>query len=588
VSSTPPLGGAPVAPGFTILAEIGRGGFGVVYRARDDQLGREVAMKVLSTSTDGSAVERFRREARAMGVLSGHPNVLAVHAIGTTAHGQPFLVMPFMRRGSLRDAASDGGLPWERVVALIVKLAGALETAHRAGIVHRDVKPDNVLVSDLDEPMLADFGIARLTGGFETRSRSITASVAYAAPEVLDGAPPSVATDLYALAATAHHLLSGHPPFVPADDESLVAVYLRIARDDPPALDASQVPEAVASVIRGALAKSPDRRPASAAAFAELLRGAAAEHGTSVAPPTILDLAAPEAPLTTPGEGMPTVTATVRHGRRRGAAAAGIVALLAIGGGVLAWSLGGHDRRAGPSSSASSTTTVGSTQGTGQPVGSGVVDATPTGGPVVPTDVARIVDTTLAAGTAVELRVAVLAGQQLLVHLAVPAVPPRPIPMSIVASDGSTLEETELSGTTRTLDPVTIAADGLVSVRVGPAPAATAASVSISLAPPDVRATVVVGDRVPVSLGRAHQRAVVAFTGAAGQTIRAEWSWSGSGPQYVDASVVGPDGTVLSTFTPLGGGTSDPLTLPSAGTYSIVVVIDGDGTGAGVVGVQPG
>ncbi len=178
----------PELAGFEDFVEIGRGGFGVVYRAHQPALNRYVAIKFLAASLSSTGRERLSREALAMGALSGHPNIVAVVDVGIPVEGTPYLIMPYLARGSLADTmAASGPQPWPEVVRIGVKLAGALESAHRLGILHRDVKPGNILVSDFGEPQLADFGLARVSGGFETTSRHITASVAHAAPEILEG-----------------------------------------------------------------------------------------------------------------------------------------------------------------------------------------------------------------------------------------------------------------------------------------------------------------------------------------------------------------------------------------------------------------
>lgn len=123
----------------------------------------------------------------ALGAVSGHPNIVTVHAAGTTAAGQAHLVMGYERGGSLGDRLQHGPLPWPEVLDVGIRMADALEVAHRAGVLHRDVKPDNILVGEFGDPKLTDFGIARLTGGPQTTSGRITASVAHAPPEVLSG-----------------------------------------------------------------------------------------------------------------------------------------------------------------------------------------------------------------------------------------------------------------------------------------------------------------------------------------------------------------------------------------------------------------
>src|SRR5712664_1087319 len=133
-----------------------------------------------------------------MGKVCGHPNIVNIFDVGATALGRPFIVMQYHPRDSLRARIhAVGPLTWAETLHIGVKMAGALETAHRLGTLHRDVKPANILLTDYGEPQLADFGIARIAGGFETATGIITGSPAFTAPEVLEGATPAVASDIY-------------------------------------------------------------------------------------------------------------------------------------------------------------------------------------------------------------------------------------------------------------------------------------------------------------------------------------------------------------------------------------------------------
>jgi non-specific serine/threonine protein kinase len=173
------------AAGFDEAEEIGRGGFGIVYRCVQVGLDRAVAVKVLTAHLDENR-ERFVREQRAMGRLTGHPNIVNVLQVGQTESGYPYLVMPYYRRGSLETRIrGQGPLPLADVLRLGVKMVGALETAHRAEILHRDIKPGNILYTDYGEPALSDFGIAHVTGAFKTATGTFTGSPAFTAPEIL-------------------------------------------------------------------------------------------------------------------------------------------------------------------------------------------------------------------------------------------------------------------------------------------------------------------------------------------------------------------------------------------------------------------
>ena len=275
--------GELAAAGFEGVEQIGRGGFGAVYRYTQTGLDRTVAVKVLTVELDEENRARFFREQQAMGRLTGHPNIVPVLQVGTTGSGRPYLVMPYHRHGSLEARIRVGGpLTLEQALRLGVKMAGAIESAHRLGIVHRDVKPANILLTDYDEPQLADFGIAQIAGGFRTATGTVTGSPAYTAPEVLAGDPPVPAADVYGLGATVFSALTGHAAFERLSGEQVVAQFLRITTQPVPDLREHGIPEDVAEVIARAMARTPDRRPATAAEFGEELRLLQRRHGFPV------------------------------------------------------------------------------------------------------------------------------------------------------------------------------------------------------------------------------------------------------------------------------------------------------------------
>ena len=269
------------AAGFDDAEEIGRGGFGIVYRCTQLALDRTVAVKVLTTELDENR-ERFLREQRAMGRLTGHPNIVGVLQVGETEGGYPYLVMQFHRRGSL-DARIRrvGPLPLEEVLRLGVRMAGALVTAHRVPILHRDIKPANILYTDYGEPALSDFGIAHITGGFKTATGTFTGSPAFTAPEILSGDPPSQASDVYGLGATLFCALTGHAAFERRSGEQVVTQFLRIATEAAPDLRGSGISDDIAAVVEEAMSRDPHDRPPPLA-LGEELQQAQARHGFPV------------------------------------------------------------------------------------------------------------------------------------------------------------------------------------------------------------------------------------------------------------------------------------------------------------------
>ncbi|MFD6065305.1 protein kinase domain-containing protein [Rhodococcus wratislaviensis] len=268
------------ADGFDDAREIGRGGFGVVYQCTQSSLDRTVAVKVLTNELAAENRERFIREQRAMGRLTGHPNIVNVLQVGVTESGKPFIVMPYHSQGSLDSRIRrHGPLPVEEVLRFGVKLAGALEAAHEQGIVHRDVKPANVLLTDYGEPSLTDFGIAHIAGGFETATGIITGSPAFTAPEVLGGASPSPASDIYGLGATLFCAVTGHAAFERRSGEQLVAQFIRITNEQAPDLKDQRIAADVAAVIEQAMSGRPEDRQPSALALGEKLRAIQSHRG---------------------------------------------------------------------------------------------------------------------------------------------------------------------------------------------------------------------------------------------------------------------------------------------------------------------
>ena len=273
------------AAGFDDAVEIGRGGGGVVYRCTQKSLGRSVAIKVLASDLDEDNRERFLREGYAMGALSGHPNIVNILQVGVTEGNRPFIVMPYHARGSLAERVRrEGRIAWPEALRIGVKLCGALETAHRTDTLHRDIKPANVLVNNYGEPQLSDFGTARIAGGYKTMTGFFTGTLSYTAPEVLAGNPPTVAADVYSLAATIYALIAGGPPHERKAEEDLIAHYLRITSTPVPDLRPEGIPADVCAAIERAMSKEPDDRQQSAEEFGRHLQLAQRHNGLTADP----------------------------------------------------------------------------------------------------------------------------------------------------------------------------------------------------------------------------------------------------------------------------------------------------------------
>ncbi|MFG1943085.1 protein kinase [Nonomuraea sp. NPDC048826] len=271
-------------PGYRVLDQAGQGGFAVVYRAHQERLDRVVALKVLSVDrVDSGTMRRFQRELRLTGRLTGHPNVVTVFDTGITRSGKPYIAMDFFEHGSLRDKVrAQGPLPVAEVLRTGVKLAGALAAVHDAGVLHGDIKPQNILVSRYGEPAIADFGVARVVDSSEISVTTHSFTPLHAAPEVLTGQPHSALSDLYSLGSTLYHLLAGQPAFHSATDPSIAPLMYRVLSVEPPPINRPDVPPPVSAAILRAMAKQPEQRYASARAFAHQLRRIQSDLGFPV------------------------------------------------------------------------------------------------------------------------------------------------------------------------------------------------------------------------------------------------------------------------------------------------------------------
>lgn len=270
-SSNPPADAAESVPGYRELARIGHGGFSVVYRAVQESFERDVALKVLNVGPDEDAKRRFLREVRLASKLSGHPHVVTVLDTGTTDSGRPYLAMDLYDGGSMKERVRRTGPLSAAETAMVgAKIAEALSAAHSLGVLHRDVKPNNILVSRFGEPALADFGVSCLLDSSSSASVLDVFSPQHAAPELMTRGEPTSSSDVYSLGSTLFELLTGRPPFG-AESKDVRSIMWRAMTEPAPRPDCPDLPGLADAIVR-AMAKEPSERFPDAASFAKELR----------------------------------------------------------------------------------------------------------------------------------------------------------------------------------------------------------------------------------------------------------------------------------------------------------------------------
>ena len=226
---------------YKIIEKLGEGGMGVVYKAEDTKLKREVALKFLPPefTRDPEAKKRFLHEAQAASSLQ-HRNICTIHEIDETSAGQVFISMDFYKGESLREKISRRPLPLNDVIDIASQLARGLDKAHEAGITHRDIKPANILITEQNEVKIIDFGLAKLTDRTKvTRSGSTLGTVAYMSPEQLHGKKVDQRTDIWSLGVVLYQMITGILPF---KGEYEQALSYAILNKEPEAITALQPP----------------------------------------------------------------------------------------------------------------------------------------------------------------------------------------------------------------------------------------------------------------------------------------------------------------------------------------------------------
>src|SRR5579859_5231246 len=251
---------------YEIISLLGRGGMATVYRARQSSVNREVAVKIITpelASGGPDFVTRFEREAQTVANLS-HPHILRVFDYGREG-SMVYLAMELLRGGSLADLVSKGPLPLSDAMRMLDQIGSALDYAHRNGIIHRDMKPQNVLLDDSGNAYLTDFGIAKILSDANTLTQTGAAigTPSYMSPEQWQGLPLDSRTDIYALGIVLYEMLAGHTPFTADTPASMMFKHLQAL---PPSLTTAraEVSHQADSVIDRALAKNPLDRYGSA------------------------------------------------------------------------------------------------------------------------------------------------------------------------------------------------------------------------------------------------------------------------------------------------------------------------------------
>ncbi len=306
---------------------IARGGMGEIFVADDETLGRKVAIKLLAErfARDESIRQRFTREALAAARLSGHPNIVTIFDVGD-AEGRPFIVMEYLPGGTVAERARGGPVSHEQALAWLAQAAEAIDEAHRHGIVHRDVKPANMLLDDRGGVHMGDFGIARVmdeTSAGMTVAGTVLGTAGYLSPEQARGEPATPASDVYGLGVVAYELLTGGRPFQGGSTTAEAAAHIH--EPVPPASGRGVgLPASVDRVFERALAKDPARRYAIRPRFRRRAAGRAHAHPA--------DAGAGGRGTTSPGKSRPWLPVLV-----------GVLIALLAAGVVLAATMAGDD-----------------------------------------------------------------------------------------------------------------------------------------------------------------------------------------------------------------------------------------------------
>lgn len=326
----------PSIDGYTDFQLLDFGGSADVYRATEPQFERFVAIKILRVHLSaGGAAEEFRRECRAIGMVGDHPNIVKVHSAGVTSDGRPFLAMSLMEGSYAKDLPTDG-LSVEEVVRVGIALCGAVATAHASGVLHGDIKPENLLRSRYGNCVLADFGVSTVVARTTISPPGFTPQ--HAAPEVLRGDAPTQRSDVYSLASTLYQLSTGRGPF--SGDRDLLEPMQKLVESSPSPMSVFAQRSGLAETLNRALERDPEQRTGSAVELGRELEQCADRLGIGVPPMELLKPAGTEdspAEWSEESDGLAPGSGTSRGSagsRTRLLTVAAIVVVAALGAGI--------------------------------------------------------------------------------------------------------------------------------------------------------------------------------------------------------------------------------------------------------------
>jgi len=305
---------------YKILEKLGESGMGVVYKAEDTKLRRIVSLKFLAPQIDSNEEERarFLQEARAVASLD-HPNVCAIYEVGD-ANGQPYLAMAYIEGETLAQKIGLGPLPASRVIDFAAQIAEGLAEAHDTGIIHRDIKSANVMVTPKGQAKIMDFGVAEFVGS-DARAGEVVGTASYMSPEQATGETVDVRTDIWSFGVVVHEMLCGR---LPLQGDYEAAVLYSILNEKAPEIDNVDVPPALLEIISKCLRKEPEKRFRNGAELAAALRV-----------------------LGSPKTTAPIEVVAPTRGRRLAGPLGAVAAVLVVLAGLAFWRFGGGDTGAG-------------------------------------------------------------------------------------------------------------------------------------------------------------------------------------------------------------------------------------------------